>query len=239
MADNTCHFGINHFFADNCLSDLHSWLYFPADAAQMQSVVEKVFYERGTRFIFSTRAKTPFILKEDGSRFFGEDYKFVPGKDDVICEGKDGYVVSFGEMLYRSWDAVLRVRKEGIDVGLINKATLNLVDEETIRKIGTTKFVLVVESQSQKTGVSMILFRTLYGFTVVYFSWDLKWAPGFWNVSLRPSTAIWVRSKKASIYFYITSLLLFKVLKIKAVVVFKSRFLTKDLILNVSKFEVE
>ena len=155
MADNTCHFGINSFFADNSLSDLQSWLYFPADAAQMDAIVDRVFFERGLRFIFSTRAKVPYILKPDSEEyFFGPGYKFVPGKDDIIQEGKDGYVVSYGEMLYRSWDAVLRCRKQGIDVGLINKPTLNLVDEETIRKIGTTKFVLVVESLNQKTGVS-------------------------------------------------------------------------------------
>lgn len=158
MADNTCHFGINSFFADNSLSDLQSWLYFPADAAQMDSIIKSVFYERGLRFIFSTRAKVPYILKEDGTRFFGQDYQFVKGKDDIIAEGKAGYVVSYGEMLYRSWDAVLRVRQEGLDVGLINKATLNLVDEQTIRKIGSSPFVLVVESLNQKTGVRIYPF---------------------------------------------------------------------------------
>ena len=55
---------------------------------------------------------------------------FVPGKDGVIVDGKAGYVVSYGDMLYRSWDAVLRCRQEGLDVGLINKPTLNLVDEQ-------------------------------------------------------------------------------------------------------------
>lgn len=156
MADNTCHFGINNFFADNSLSDLKSWLYFPADALQMDKVIKRVFFEPGLRFVFSTRAKVPYILKEDGvTKYFGDDYEFVPGKDDVIIEGTDGYVVSFGEMLYRSYDAVLRCRQHGINVGLINKATLNLVDEETIRKIGTTKFVLVVESLNQKTGVRL------------------------------------------------------------------------------------
>jgi len=153
MADNTCHFGINHFFADNGLEDVHSWLYFPADAAQMHAVVKKVFFERGMRFIFSTRAKVPYILNAEGKRFFETDYEFVPGKDEVIIDGKDGFVVSFGEMLYRSMDAVLRCRKSGMDIGLVNKPTLNLVDEEVIRKIGSTKFVLVTESQNQKTGL--------------------------------------------------------------------------------------
>ncbi|KAI6122217.1 thiamine diphosphate-binding protein [Pisolithus croceorrhizus] len=154
MADNTCHFGVNNFFADNGLSDVQSWLYFPADALQMVAIVQRVFFDRGIRFVFSTRSKVPYILKEDGkTRYFDGDYKFVPGKDETIVEGKAGYVVSFGEMLYRSLDAVLRCRQEGLDVGLINKPTLNVVDEQTIRKIGSSPFVLVVESLNQKTGL--------------------------------------------------------------------------------------
>ncbi|KAG9316130.1 thiamine diphosphate-binding protein [Chiua virens] len=153
MADNTCHFGVNSFFADNGLSDVQSWLYFPADPLQMVAVVQRVFFERGIRFVFSTRSKVPYILKEDGTKFFDGDYKFVPGKDETIVEGTAGYVVSFGEMLYRSWDAVLQCRQAGLNVGLINKPTLNIVDEETTSKIGSTGFVLVVESLNQKTGL--------------------------------------------------------------------------------------
>jgi transketolase C-terminal domain/subunit len=154
MADNTCHFGVNSMFADNGLSDVQSWLYFPADPLQMVAIVQRVFFERGMRFIFSTRSKVPYILKEDGkTKFFDGDYEFVPGKDETIVEGKAGYVVSFGEMLYRSYDAVLRCRQEGLDVGLINKPTLNLVDEQTIAKIGLSPFVLVVETLNQKTGL--------------------------------------------------------------------------------------
>ena len=122
---------MNNLYADNGLSDVQSFLYFPADAAQMVAIVNHVFFERGLRFIFSTRSKVPYILKEDGkSKFFEGDYKFIPGKDEIISEGKAGYVVSFGEMLYRSWDAVLRCRKQGLDVGLVNKPSLNVVDEE-------------------------------------------------------------------------------------------------------------
>ncbi|KAJ7056718.1 thiamine diphosphate-binding protein [Mycena amicta] len=154
MADNTCHFGINSFFADNGLSDTKSYLYFPADALQMVAVVKRVFFERGMRFVFSTRSKVPYILKADGkTKFFGDGYEFVPGKDEVILEGTAGYVVSFGEMLYRSYDAVLRAREAGIDVGLINKPSLHSIDEEVITKIGKSPFVLIVESFNQKTGL--------------------------------------------------------------------------------------
>jgi len=154
MADNTCHFGVNNMFADNGLSDVHSSLYFPADPAQMIAIVKSVFFQRGLRFVFSTRSKVPWILKEDGkTKFFEDNYEFVSGKDEVILEGKAGYVISFGEMLYRSYDAVLRCRQEGLDVGLINKPTLNVVDEQMIKKVGMSPFVLVVETFNQKTGL--------------------------------------------------------------------------------------
>lgn len=155
MADNTCHFGLNHFFADNGLMDAASTaLYFPADGEQMKAVVNEVFWNKGLRFIFSTRAKVPYILKEGtDQKLFGEGYKFVPGKEEVIRKGSAGYIVSYGDMLYRSLDAVENLRAEGLDIGLINKPTLNVVDEETIKVYGSSPFVLVVESIAQKTGL--------------------------------------------------------------------------------------
>lgn len=155
MADNTCHFGLNHFFADNGLMDAESTaLYFPADGEQMKAVVSKVFWDQSMRFIFSTRAKVPYILKEGTEqKLYGEGYKFVPGKEEVIRKGTAGYIVTYGDMVYRSLDAVERLRREGLDVGLINKPTLNVVDEDAIRNYGSTPFVLVVESIAQKTGL--------------------------------------------------------------------------------------
>ncbi|MBE9178930.1 transketolase [Oculatella sp. LEGE 06141] len=154
MADNTCHFGINNFFADNGLDDgYETRLYYPADAAQMTACVKAVFFDPGLRFIFSTRSKVPNILDANGNSFFGEGYTFVPGKDEVVREGSAGYVVSFGDTLYRAVDAVDRLRQDGLDVGLINKPTLNVIDEEMMAKIGAAPFVLVAESLNRRTGL--------------------------------------------------------------------------------------
>ncbi|NJL38905.1 MAG: transketolase [Leptolyngbyaceae cyanobacterium SM1_4_3] len=154
MADNTCHFGINNLFADNGLDDGHETrLYFPADAAQMTACVEAVFNQPGLRFIFSTRSKTPNILDANGNDLYGEGYTFVPGKDEVVREGTAGYIVTFGESLYRALDAVEKLKQEGIDVGLINKSTLNVVDEEMIAKVGSSPFVLVTEAFNRRTGL--------------------------------------------------------------------------------------
>ena len=62
-------------------------------------------------------------------------------------------MVSYGESLFRALDAVERLQSEEIDVGLINKATLNVVDEAMITKVGRSPFVLLVEAFNRRTGL--------------------------------------------------------------------------------------
>lgn len=154
MADNTCHFGINNFFADNGLPENDKTrLYYPADSNQMRAILDTVFNDEGLRFVFSTRSATPFILDADGEARFGGSYAFVPGKDEVIREGDHGYIISYGEMLYRCLDVVERLRDDGVRVGLINKPTLNVVDEAMMEQLMGGGFVLVVETQNIKSGL--------------------------------------------------------------------------------------
>jgi hypothetical protein len=121
-ADLRSHFDINQFFLDNGLEDgYETKLYFPADCVSAlhrlkapltlprltwmrqypdhtaglsdgHSIIDRVFYDQGIRFVFSTRAKFPWILKEDGSKFYGEGYVFQPSKDEYIRKGTKGYI---------------------------------------------------------------------------------------------------------------------------------------------------
>ena len=61
--------------------------------------------------------------------------------------------MSFGSTLHRALDAVETLKAEGIDVGLINKPTLNVIDEDTMSKVGKSGFVLVAEEFNRKTGL--------------------------------------------------------------------------------------
>lgn len=156
MADNTCHFGINNFFADNALAEGDKTrLYFPADVLQLKAMLKKIFFEEGLRFVFSTRSATPCLLTEQGQKLYGDGYVFEPGKDEVVLEGEDGYLVTYGEMTYRCLDAALQLREKGVKVGIINKPTLNMVDEEMMAKVGSAPFAVVVESQNSKTGLGV------------------------------------------------------------------------------------
>jgi transketolase C-terminal domain/subunit len=158
MADNTCHFGINSMFADDGLIPVHgedtTRLYFPVDQHQFAACVKRVFKDPGLRFVFSTRAAVPDILGDDGKPLY-QGKPFEPGKDHIVRQAPagGGYVVSFGETVYRALDAVLRLREQGIEVGLINKPTLNVVDQQTMQTLAGAPFVLVAEGWNVKTGL--------------------------------------------------------------------------------------
>jgi transketolase len=156
ILDNTCHFGINNFFADNGLGpDDLTRLYFPADQHQMRALVERVFHDPGLRFVFSPRSALPDILSASGKPVYGDGYRFEPGVDHVVVEGQRGWVVSYGDVLHLALDAVLELRDAGLDVGLLNKTTLNQVDEASLARVGRSEFVLVAESQNINTGLGV------------------------------------------------------------------------------------
>ena len=77
--------------------------------------------------------QVPEILDDTGRAVFGDGYEFQLGKDDLIWGNTtcDGYIVSYGDALYRSLDAVHRLQRMGVAVGLVNKCHVNAVDEDT------------------------------------------------------------------------------------------------------------
>ena len=83
------------------------------------------------------------------------DYRFEPGRDEVVREGDAGWIVSFGDMLYRCLHVVETLHAEGVAVGLVNKPTLNVVDEQMLARLGASPFILVVESLNQRTGLGI------------------------------------------------------------------------------------
>ncbi|MEY3458831.1 MAG: Transketolase [Planctomycetota bacterium] len=156
MADNTCHFGLNNMFAANGLPDEgrdSTRLYFPADQHQFRACLKTIFPQPGLRFLFSTRSGVPDLLTESGERFYGPNYQFVPGKDDLVRDGSDGFIVSFGETTYRALDAVTKLKAAGLNLGLVNKATLNVYDEEMMARLAAAPAVIVAESFNVNTGL--------------------------------------------------------------------------------------
>ncbi|HCS50235.1 MAG TPA: transketolase, partial [Planctomycetaceae bacterium] len=67
-------------------------------------------------------------------------------------------------------DAVITLKADGLDVGLINKPTLNVYDPEMMKKLASAKFVLVAEGFNVNTGLGCRFGSELlkYGFQGKY-----------------------------------------------------------------------
>jgi transketolase len=158
MADNTCHFGINSMLADGGLDPHHgpytTRLYFPADQHQFAACVKRIFNDPGLRFLFTTRAPVPDILDEKGQPLYAGK-PFDPEADTVVREAPagGGYIVAMGETVYRALDAVINLQEQDLKVGLINKATLNVVDQAMMAKLAAAPYVLVAEGWNVRTGL--------------------------------------------------------------------------------------
>jgi transketolase C-terminal domain/subunit len=145
-------------FADGGLTPNHgddtTRLYFPADQHQFAACLKGIFNDPGLRFLFSNRAPVPDLLDDAGKPIY-QGKPFVSGKDDIIREAGPGggFIVSFGETTYRALDAVLTLKEQGKQVGLVNKCTLNVIDKEMMKKLAAAPFVLVAEGYNVKTGL--------------------------------------------------------------------------------------
>lgn len=129
----------------------------PADPNQMDSVVRFVAKEKGNFMIGMGRSKVKIIRKEDGSIYYGKDYKFEYGKADLIRDGDRGAVISYGSMLWRALDVIDRLRGEGIYVQLWNFPTPKALDEEALEKAAKAGFIVVYEDHNVHTGLGQII----------------------------------------------------------------------------------
>ena len=65
-------------------------------------------------------------------RIFDENYKFEIGKGVYLKEGKDVTIIATGLMVERALQAAEKLAAEGIDVAVINMATIKPIDRDII-----------------------------------------------------------------------------------------------------------
>lgn len=126
---------------------------FPADGWQMRACVREALGLPGRRIVYSCRAPVPDLTDVNDELMFATDYRFRVGVDDLIREGCDGWLVSYGDALPACLDAVDRLLAEGVSIGLIGKATLDVPDEATLDRLVRAPRVLLVETLADPFGI--------------------------------------------------------------------------------------
>ncbi len=99
----------------------------PSDEHQTRAAVEAAYRHKGPVYIRTGRPKAPVIY--DG---VPSDFEF--GKATLVREGRDATIIANGLMVGAAVVAHERLRREGIEVRVLDMATVKPLDEEAIRR---------------------------------------------------------------------------------------------------------
>lgn len=111
----------------------------PADDTEAKLAVEAAYNHDGPVYIRFGRLAVPVV--------FDENYKFEIGKGVTLKEGEDITIIATGLMVAEALNAYEELKAKGINVRVINMATIKPIDRDIIIKAAkeTGKIVTVEE----------------------------------------------------------------------------------------------
>ena len=129
----------------------------PGDPNQTDRVVRYVARTYGNFVVAMGRSKLPIILDENGKPFFGEEYEFEYGKIDVVRDGEDPVLITYGSTLHIVVNVADRLKREGMKPVVLNVPCPNDIDEKVMRNYIPGRKVFVIEDHNVFTGLGTIM----------------------------------------------------------------------------------
>ncbi len=125
----------------------------PADPNQTDRAIRHVAGTRGNFMVGMGRSKVPVICGEDGAPLFSGAYRFIPGRADLVRDGTEGAVFTFGGMLHRALIAWEKLLEKGIRVKIFNLPTPAEPDIHALKDGASTGLVVTYEDHCVHTGM--------------------------------------------------------------------------------------
>ncbi len=136
-------------------------VFVPADPNQTDRIVRYTAANPGNVFVGMGRSKMSTITDSDGNPFFGADYKFEPGKADLLREGNDATIIACGSVMPNVLAAAEMLNNAGRSIAVLNMASLKPVDEAAIVEAAKRGPVITVEDHIAETGLGGITARVM------------------------------------------------------------------------------
>lgn len=133
----------------------------PADPNQTDRIIRYVAKKYGNFYVRMGRHKYNPIAKEDGTPFYGADYKYEYGKCDVIREGNDLTIAASGACIAEALKAYDELKAAGKSVEIVACSTIKDFDNVIVESIKKTGKVITVEDHNPYNGLSAGLARHL------------------------------------------------------------------------------
>lgn len=127
----------------------------PADPNQTDRIIRYIASHYGNFYVRMGRHKFPIVTKEDGSPFYGADYKYEYGRCDVIREGKDITIAATGAMVNEAMKARenMKKTKPNLSVEIVAVSSIKKFDETLLNSLKKTMKVITVEDHNALSGL--------------------------------------------------------------------------------------
>lgn len=126
----------------------------PADGEETRQVIEAAAAYQGPVYIRMGRLEVPVL--------FDADYRFEIGKANVLREGSAAAIMANGVMVAPALEAAQELAAEGIEISVVNVASVKPLDEETIIRIAqATGAIVSAEEHSIIGGLGSAIAETL------------------------------------------------------------------------------
>ena len=128
----------------------------PADANQAVCAVRYAMSVDKAVAIVGGRSKMPVLSYEDGTPL---DFEY--GKADWLMRGKDGVIVTYGNMVYRALRIAQDLKEQGVEIGVLNVSAPIDIDKEQIMEAAKTGLIITYEDHNVRNGIGSYVARIL------------------------------------------------------------------------------
>src|SRR4030043_839916 len=133
----------------------------PADPNQTDRVIRYIAKTSGNFLVAMGRSTTPILLTEEGNPIFGSSYEFRYGQADLIRKGKNGTIITTGNMVSRAVQAWQKLKEKGIEGQVLNISCLSDLDVEAIQAAARTGMIVTYEDHHIQTGLGSLIANVL------------------------------------------------------------------------------
>jgi transketolase len=140
------------------LKNLHDVKFvIPADPNQTDHITRYILKQPGCYVMGLSRSKLPIIRREDGTIVFNEKYQYAYGTIDLIRDGTDGVIFTYGPMIHEAIHAWDSLKTQGITIRIYNVCSPLHMDKEIISEAAETGCVITYEDHAIQSGLGSII----------------------------------------------------------------------------------
>lgn len=112
----------------------------PADAVEAEKAILEIAKRKGPAYVRLGRGNVKTI--------YDDSYEFEIGKASVVAEGDDAAIIASGIMVQESMTAAEILKKEGINVRVINMSTIKPLDRKAVADAAKTGVIITAEDHN-------------------------------------------------------------------------------------------